>query len=38
MQIEKTRKAVVPTNQSARSAEYHAVAAAREVREAFAPV
>lgn len=34
MQIEKTRKAVVPTNPS-RSAEDHAVAAAREVREAL---
>lgn len=35
MHIEKTRKAVVPTNPSARSAEDHAVAAAREVREAL---
>lgn len=34
MQIEKTRKAVVPTNPS-RSAEDHAIAAAREVREAL---
>jgi len=34
-QIEKTRKAVAPSNQSARSAEALAVTAAREVREAL---